>query len=486
MDPADSALPLYVQLYQRLRDHILSKQLTPGSLLPSSRTLAADLKLSRNTVEAAISQLRAEGFVERRVGAGTVVADISDMAPFYGRTRAASGTLRGATDRAETGISLGRRGAQIASAGKTELDSERPHAPCTVDIAHFPSALWNRLMARTIRERGNALFDMGDPQGDAALRTAISAHAHLTRGVRCSPERVVVLSSAQQGIDLAGRLLLSDGDLALVEEPGYRSARASLLSAGAKVRGIPVDREGLIVDALAGHKRARLLYLTPSHQFPLGVTMSLPRRLGVLEWARESKAWIIEDDYDSEFRHHGRPLAALQGLDQEAHVLYLGTFNKVMFPALRIAYIILPASLVEPFVAARRIADGGPATLPQGTLALFMTEGHFAAHLRRARKFYTTRRDQLIEMLRRTLGTSIEIGSSETGLHLVAHIDPAIDDVVLAQSVAGPGLGVAPLSAYYAEAFTGSLAPRGLLLSFGGATEEGIRAAGRALSKAVI
>lgn len=465
---ADS--PLYVQLYQQLREHILSGLLGEGRSLPSARTMARDLRVSRNTVDTAIGLLAADGFVTRRVGAGTVVASPDHIAPFGRRAKletpqTARTPVRTSTAAARapsTAASLSTRGALLARCGDAEREADSRGLPSTVDVAAFPVAEWNRLLARSMRERGMRGLQTADPQGDHALRRAISEHVRLARGVRCSAEQVLIVSSTQQALDLIGRLLIDSGDRVLMEDPGYPSARMSFEAAGATVGYLPVDRHGAVTDKLASERAARLLYVTPSHQFPLGVTLSLTRRMAALAWARQRQAWIVEDDYDSEFRYDGRPIAALQGIDRDGRVLYIGTFNKVLFPGLRVAYLILPTSLVESFASARRLADGGSPSFTQAALAAFVRSGRFAAYLRRMRGVYASRRDVLVQRLE-GLAPQLRVGSSDTGLHLVAHLPSTADDVALAAAAAGFGLGVAPLSNYYAS----RTRRRGLLLTFG-------------------
>jgi GntR family transcriptional regulator / MocR family aminotransferase len=477
-------MPLYVQLYRQLRAHILSGALPAGAAIPSSRTLAADLLVSRNTVEAAVTQLWAEGFVSRKVGVGTIVAATRTPPPLHGRQRGrTNGNERlGGTSAVPSNLPrLSPRGAAAAAAGQIELDSEAQADPCRVDVNPFPLATWNRLQSRVVRQYGGALLQVGHPLGDPQLRQAIAEHANLSRGIVCSAEQVVVLNSSQQGFDLIGRMLLAVNDTVLVEEPGYPSARAAFVGAGAMVQGIGVDADGIQAEHVWRHPDARLLYLTPSHQFPLGMTLSLDRRLALLEWAKSVGAWIVEDDYDSEFRHNGRPIAAMKGLDSDGTVIYMGTFNKVLFQSIRLAYLILPERLVGAFAAGRRLADGGAPTLTQATLALFISEGHFAAHLRRARKHYTARRDQMVRALQAAGGDRLSMESIETGLFLVAHLCDGRDDRPLALAAAGRGLGIAPLSRYYAEFDKTSFRATGLVCAFGGASHEGIRAACDAL-----
>ncbi len=468
--PESLGTPLHVQVYRRLRDNIVGGALKPGDRLPSARTLALDLRVSRNTVDAAFEQLRAEGLIVRRVGAGTVVAAIIvETTPFV---RERGGRESVATRRvpltAPTPAVLSERGALIAMLGAAEIADDRHASPCATDVRGFPSGTWIKLLAQRARETGEVAFRSADPFGAPELRDAIADQVRLTRGVQCSAQQVVVLTSTQQAIDLAARLLLDPGSNAAVEDPGYTSARAALMAAGATVFPIPVDDEGMVLSDLAARPDVRLAYVTPSHQFPLGVTMSMARRNELLEWAFTNKAWIIEDDYDSEFRYADRPVLSLQGMDRGGRVLYVGTYNKVMFPGLRLAYIVLPESLVDAFGAARRISDGFSSPLLQGVLADFLRRGHYAAYVRAARNHYETCRNTLVDGITGSWGDRVTLGPSDTGLHMVAHFVAGTDDVTIAHVVQSRALGIGALSRYC----HGPALHRGLLLSYGAATPE--------------
>jgi GntR family transcriptional regulator/MocR family aminotransferase len=457
--------PLYSRVYRQLREHILRGALTPGARLPSARALASDLTLSRNTIESALLQLEVEGFIIRRVGAGSFVASTLPILPGPVRAQAPVGRPRPPR--------LSRRGQMIAELGNSEIEADSQTGICATDVHQFPLENWNRLLARRARRGGTSALLPVASAGVQPLRQAIAEYLRLTRGVHAEPEQVVVVSSTQQAIDLCARLLVEPGGVALMEEPGYPSARAALRAAGAVVRGISVDADGLVVDELSAHTEARLLYLTPSNQFPLGMPLSLTRRLALLRWAAGNNTYLLEDDYDSEFHYDGRPLAAMQGLDPSGNVIYAGTFNKVLFPSLRLAYLVMPSSLVDAFTAGRRLLDGYSPPLLQLTLADFITEGHFASHLRHARQRYAARRDILTAQATSQWGDHVSLSPTLTGLHMVAHLRPGRDDQRLAR-VAVPtpsSVGVAPLSHYYM-----STAPRpGLVMSFGGATPAGIR-----------
>jgi GntR family transcriptional regulator/MocR family aminotransferase len=295
------------------------------------------------------------------------------------------------------------------------------------------------------------------------LREAIAQYLIAARGVRCSAEQVIIVAGSQQGLDLAARVLLDVGDKVWLEDPGYIGARGALQSAGADVVPVPVDREGLnVADAITRCPSARLVYITPSHQFPLGVTMSLPRRLALLEWAHRAGAWILEDDYDSEYRYTGRPLPALQGLDTENRTVYLGTLSKTLFPSLRLGYLVVPPDLVDTFIAAKALADRHAPSVEQAVLADFMSEGHFARHIRRTRVLYAARQAALVETATSELAGLLEVHTAEAGMHLVGYLPDGVDDKAVSQQAAAHQVEAPALSSY-------ALAPlrrRGLLLGY--------------------
>ena len=325
------------------------------------------------------------------------------------------------------------------------------------------------------------LFEYGDAAGYRPLREAIAAYVRAARAVRCDAEQVIIVSGSQQGIDLTARLLLDSGDQAWVEEPGYPTGRAVFAAAGVRLCPVPVDSEGL--DVRAGASRAagaKLVYVTPSHQFPLGMTMTLPRRLALLEWARRTGAWVLEDDHNSEYRYTSRPLAALQGLDAAGQVIYLGTFSKVLFPALRLGYLIVPPRLVDAFLAARTIMDRHPPTAPQAALADFIADGHFARHVRRSRALYAERQGVLVAAARAIAGT-LDVGPAEAGMHLVGRLGGECDDRNVAIAARACGVEVSPLSAYHFR--PGGRG--GLLLGYAAYTERDIREGVQRLARAL-
>ena len=463
--------PLYRQLFERVRAAIVSGQLPAGTRLPSTRALAAELGISRSTVVLAYELLESEGYLTGQVGHGTRVAGlVTEPSPSPAQPEAAS---TAAVDR--TGLRLAERVAALERVPRGISDrgpAVRPFLGGQPALDLFPYALWARLLARNAR---GALADHSgyqDAAGLRQLREAIAAHIAVSRGVRCAPEQIVVTAGTQGALDLVARVLLDPGEAVWLENPGYFGVFRALALASARLVPVPVDAEGLDVEA--GCRLcpdARLVATTPSHQFPTGVTMSLRRRLALLDWARRSDAWILEDDYDSEFRFTGRPLEALQGLDRGRRVLYLGSFSKTLFPALRLGYVVAPPELVEPLLAARRAIDAHPPVLEQLALADFIREGHFARHLRRMRQHYLRRRDCLVRELRAQLGSLLELNVPEAGMQLLGWLPAGVDDRRAANLAARSGLVVLPLSACALEPL-----PRGgLLFGFAAFDEDTIR-----------
>lgn len=343
-------------------------------------------------------------------------------------------------------------------------------------VDRLPLRAWSRLVSRHARGGNARLLSYGSAMDHEPFREAVAAYLRTARAVRCESEQIMAVSDSQQALDLAARVLLDPGCEVWVEEPGYAGARAALSMAGARLVPVPVDGQGLDVAAgIARAPRARAAYVTPSHQYPLGMTMSVARRLQLLEWARESGAWILEGDYDSEYRYESLPVAALQGLDRDARVIYIGTFSKVLFPALHLGYLALPAGVVARFAAVRETSDNFPANLYQAVLADFIAEGHFARHLRKMRQLYRERRDALVEAIAAELGGELRVRGGQAGMHLPATLRPGVDDRRLAAEAARRGLWIMPLSSCY----LGAAAEPGLVLGYGGTgageLREGVR-----------
>lgn len=425
---ASAAAPLYQQVYERLRTAILNGQIPAGARLPSTRTLAAALGVSRNTILNAYDQLTAEGYILGVEGSGTVVAS---LLPETLLSIGAAPTSQ--PDKIPTAnLGLSERGLAYTQAPPmpSRKPTDRPQRAFQLGLPAldaFPFEIWNRCINRRARYTVPGLYAYQDSAGYRPLREAIANHVTVARGVRCTPDQVIVLTGSQGGLDLAARMLIDPGDSVWIEDPGYLGARGALVGAGANIVPVPVDNEGL--DVAVGIVRcpdARLAYVTPSHQFPLAVTMSLSRRLALLDWAKKSNSWILEDDYNSEFRYSGRPLAALQGLDTANRVIYIGTFSKILFPALRLGYLIVPEMLVDAFRAARRFIDVHPSMLEQTALADFMDEGHLTRHIRRMRSLYAERREVLVTLAKRDL--PLDIYAPEAGMHLVGWLPDGVDD----------------------------------------------------------
>lgn len=467
---AHDDVPLYRQLYEQVRQAVLHGRLAPGTRLPSSRALATDLRLSRSTVVQAWDRLRSEGYLEGRVGSGTRITSTLPEERLTPPSSARATSARRATAR------LSRRAEQLAPliAQAGQLDVPRPFHPGYPAFDLFPIEVWRRLAWRRLRSRNQVeLLRPSDPGGHPALRHAIADHVRLTRGVRCTADQVVITTGTQQALARLTALLLDPGDAAWLEDPGYLGARRALLAAGAQVVPVPVDGSGIDVDAgIARRRSARLAYVSPSHQFPLGVTMSLERRLRLLQWAGEVDAWILEDDYDGEYRYEERPLQALQGLDGDGRVIYLGTFGKVLFPSLRLGYIVLPPPLVAPFIAARATDAGAPPLLEQLVLTDFLRDEHLARHLRRMRLVYRERRDALLEALESRCAPHLIPGPAGAGIHLAATLRRGSDRAV-SRRAAERGLTAFALSEFALE----PREPGGLVLGFAGWSPARIRAA---------
>ena len=441
--------PLQRQIYATVRQAILGGTLAPGTRLPPSRTLACDLRVSRTTVVLAYEYLETEGYITGRGSAGSFVASLRVDMP---RMRAAKSTARdvATNDLTRSAVNLAR----VASG----LPRVRP-APVPFRIGEpaldlFPTRVWARLYARRARRTGGALLGYGNEHGHGPLRAAIADYVCAARGVNATPDQVVLTRGTQQAIHLAARVLLAKDNAVWVEDPGYLAARTLLSGAGGTVVPIPVDTEGLVVaEGVRRAPRARLAYVSPSHQFPLGSTMSLARRLALLEWAGSAGAWILEDDYDSEFRYVGSPIPSLQGLDSHDRVIYLGTFSKTMFPALRLGYLILPPSLVELFRATQSLADHLAPSIEQSTLAEFIEDGHFSRHVRLMRGVYEQRQDALVRGVRRELDDLLMASPAETGMHLVATLrNRSLSDARVSRRARELGVEAAPLSMYTVEA----------------------------------
>ncbi len=473
-----SSTPLHKQIYDSFRAAILEGLLRPGQRIPSSRVLAREIAVSRFPVLNAYAQLQAEGYLDSRVGAGTVIRSSLPE-------QLISSTPPAAGDAAP------RRGPRRVARTCSLVPWREPfpwmihHGPFRVgQVAHdqFPSRIWSSLVTRHCRTNNLQSLHYGDIMGLPRLRQAIANYVRTARSVRCEPEQILIVNGSQQALELSARALFDFGSRIWVEDPSYRLARDAFALNACRLEPIPVDAEGLnVAIGLKRCRTARGAFVTPSHQFPLGVTMSASRRLQLVEWAQRSGAWIIEDDYDSEYRYESLPIASLQGLDANSRVIYIGTFSKVLFPALRLGYIVIPADLVRRFVSVRCVMDLGPPSFFQEVLADFIEQGHFARHIRRMRTHYGELRQVLLENLRATFGHSLDLIGDEAGMHLTLFLQKGQSDHEIAERAVPLNLSLWPLSRAYLRR------PRqGVILGFGGtsATEipEAVRKLHRLLS----
>jgi GntR family transcriptional regulator/MocR family aminotransferase len=457
----DGDAPLFRQLYGYLKDAILSGALSAGARLPPTRELGRLLGVSRQTVLAAYDQLMAEGYLAGSVGRGTFVhGSLPLAAAARARPPAENSLVR----------PLSARGEMLAAAMARVRHHEgrlRAFRISMPGLDLFPFDVWRRLEARHWR-RSSAQLGYGDPAGWRPLRELLCAYLGASRGVACTPEQIVITSGSQQALYLLAQLLLAPGDGVWVESPGYQGACAPIEAAGARICTVPVTGEGMdVAFAAARYPDAKMVFATPSHQLPLGVTMSLARRLELLRWAGANRAWIVEDDYDSEYRYTGPPLASLQSLDRTGCVIYVGTLSKVLFPGLRLGYAVVPPALAEPLARARAVVDRHGPIVAQMALADFMAQGHFARHIRRTREAYGERREALLGAIAARLADELECGPLDAGLDLCVHFRRAHDDVKVVRDAFEEGIDLRPLS-YYANAHaTPECAVRpGLLLGF--------------------
>ena len=442
-----SSTALYRQLYDQLREAILSGRLSPGTRLPSTRELADDLEIARNTVLSAFEQLYAESYLERHIGDGTYVS--VELPDDLLRVK----SQRSARERSKSnGRPISKWGKSVSRMSFSPGNYNGPPRPFrtgTPALDAFPHKLWGRLLARRWSNSVRELLPYSDSAGYFPLRQAITSYLSTTRGVQCTPEQLIITSGSQHALEIVTRTLLEPNDRAWIEDPGFLGARATLTAAGAKLIPVPTDADGLNISAgLARCADPRLIYVTPSHQYPLGMTLSLSRRLALMKRASATGAWIIEDDYDSEFRYVGRPLAALQGLDTDQRVIYIGTLSKVLFPSIRLGYIIAPLELFDAFVGTRCLAGHQSPTLEQAVLADFISEGHFARHIRRMRTLYAERQQTLLKASKAELDGLLEINPSSTGMHVIGWLPEGVDDQTAFRAAFANGVEVTPLSAY--------------------------------------
>lgn len=496
-DPAGIVLDrrrgLSLQLYQALRARVLDGRLSSGTRLPASRDLAKVLALSRNSVVRAYDQLYAEGYIETRVGDGTYVSRLPKLS-----TEVSTGLYPGLSTGLSTIVHKSTEDLSSNASSSVPLDRLKNHhlpmprsgPPRAFRVGVpafdlFPFDVWAKLHAGFWRNPDPARLGYGDPAGELQLRELIAAYLRQSRGISCTAGQIVITSGAQQAITLCAQLLVQPGQAVAVENPGYRAAGHTFAIAGGQVKGVPVDAEGLDCARLEQLLDCRVAYVTPAHQYPTGVTMSLARRLQLLAWAERSDGWIIEDDYDGEYRYSGAPLAPLAALDQQGRVLYVGTFGKIAFPALRLGYLVLPQSLVEPFSQARALAVRHSEVGTQSVMAQFMALGHFQRHIRRMRRAALSRRNVLKAGWPTTvagLGTMPEVAA---GLHVMVPVDNFAREQELVVLAEAAGVEVNPLSGYWLADSDEPVDNRaGLVLGFAAVPEAQIADAVMRLRKA--
>jgi GntR family transcriptional regulator/MocR family aminotransferase len=464
--------PLSRQIYLRLRTAIRSGTLRPGERLPATRELAEELHVSRTVVLSAYDQLLAEGYVFGRGGSGTYVSDDVILSPARSIEKPAK-------------LRLSRFG--VAAAGASAMDfPARPSSALRYDFSYrrtpvegFPLETWQRILLRRARRASARKHDYGPAAGNLALREAIAAHLRRSRAVVCDASQVVIVNGSQQALDLIARVLLERGDGVAIENPQYQGAREIFRAAGARLRGVPVDGEG--IDPARLPRSAKIAFVTPSHQFPTGTILSLVRRYALLQWAQRASAVIVEDDYDGEFHYDAQPVESLQGLDTEGRVVYVGTFSRTIFPALRIGYLIAPKSLIAPFTAAKWLCDRHTATLEQETLAEFIATGAYERHLHKARRENAKRRTALLQAIDEHLGHRVTVTGDRSGTHIVLWLRARLSEEKLIARAAGAGVGVYGISGYYLDSPRGP----GLMLGYSRLNAEEIREGVRLLSKAI-
>jgi GntR family transcriptional regulator/MocR family aminotransferase len=464
-----SGVPLHRQIYDGCRRAILEGLLRPGQRVLSTRALAQDLGVSRQPVLTAYDQLLHEGYLEGRTGSGTFVSAALPDDLLRCQIPQADRAPQSAPPPALRTLSAAHK-ADLLGPFRTSLPA----------LDRFPHPVWSRLVARHAHALLPAQMAYGDAAGLLSLRLAIAEHLRTARAVNCEAEQILIVSGSQAALRLIAAVLLERGQRVAVEEPCYPGARAALGAGGAELAAVPVDEEGMCVSSLQKlGRKVRAAYVTPSHQYPLGISMSAARRFALLDWSFRQGAWLVEDDYDSEYRYVSRPLGALQGMDTHERVVYIGTFSKVLFPAVRMGYLVVPPSLREGFVQAREAFDLFSPTLYQLALAEFLSEGHFVRHLRRMRGIYLERRNALLAGLARHCADHLTVYNADAGLHVAVLLSHGANDTEVVQRMAQRGLTATALSTCY----SGAGGRSGLLLGFGGSTERRLLQATRVLGE---
>jgi GntR family transcriptional regulator/MocR family aminotransferase len=480
LPPRDPAVPAYLWLCAALRSEILEGRLRPGARLPATRDLAAGCGLARGTVVSAFEELKSEGYLQGTVGSGTFVNEVLPDALLEVARRPPSGAppRPGAAAERKARRRLSGFGRRVEHLSGHEPGPARAFRTDQPALDLFPTHLWARIAARRMRRAGQSLLVGCEAMGHPPLREAIATHLRTSRGVRCEAGQVAVVSGVQEALALAARLTLDPGDAVCLEDPGYSGAAQVFEAFGARIVAQPLDAEGMRVPG-PRLRSVRLAHLTPAHQAPLGLTMSLPRRLELLEWARKTGALLFEDDYDSEYRYSGRPVPALQGLDRHGVVVYAGSFSKVLFPSLRLGLLVVPPALVEPLAAAISVTSRHAPLLEQAVLHEFIADGHFERHLRRMRQVYAGRSAALVEAARSQMAGLLQLPEFEAGLQTPAWLGPGLDGAEVSRAAAERRLEVASLHRYWRR----TPEREGLLLGFAAVDEREIRRGARELAE---
>ena len=465
------AQPDHRQLYSILQRGIRDAVLPASLKLPPTRALAEALGIARNTVIHVYEQLALEGYVQAGVGRGTFVATVG---PRLVADRSAASAPAPRSD------PLSRRGSRTVSEAGAARIQWGAFTPGVPEVRMFPAQIWTRLYSRLWRDATPGQLTYATGAGDAGLRESVAAYLQGTRGVICTPEQVVITSGTQQSLYLVAQLLADPGDAVWLEDPGYWGARSVFGAGGLALVPVAVDAEGMAPTPEQLREPPRLMFVSPSHQYPTGALMSHSRRHQLLEYAAAHRVWVLEDDYDSEFRYGARPLPALQGLDRHGRVIYLGTFSKTLFPAMRLAYLVLPPDLVEAFARALIELFREGQTMHQAVLARFLAEGHYATHIRRMRAVYSARHDALMQAIAHHFGDHLPVIGGDAGLHLVLGLPTQVDDHALAQHAQRAGVTTRPLSMYHLRR---PAAGKGLLLGYGTVREEEIAPSFATLAK---
>jgi GntR family transcriptional regulator / MocR family aminotransferase len=441
----EDGLPLYLQLYEQIKQAIFNGRLQDGERMPSTRILSTELSVSRNSVFQAYEQLMVEGFLQGKTGDGTYVC--------VQLNKAAHRAVKAPAPKPLTADTLKYKDKSLPQELLKRDCAKEPWLPFQSSVPavqHFPFKTWARIAAGIYRDIHTLHLGYGDTQGHLPLRQALADYLRINRSIVCTPEQILIVNGSRQAVNLAAQVLIRNGDLCWMEDPGYQAARGAIFRWGGKLCPVPLTRYGLDIDyAIKHYPTAKFAYVTPSHQYPLGGTLPLGERLKLLQWAAKQQMWIVEDDYDSEFRYNGRPVPALKGLDDKGRVIYTGTFSKVLFPALRLGYMVLPnAEVAQQFKSVKSTIDRQNPVIDQAIVAQFMQEGHFARHLRRMRTLYKKQQDELVTLVEKHLGAYLEVDACDTGMHLIAWMRQSGNARELAKKAANDGVLLQAVSDY--------------------------------------